>query len=111
MTAPTGVQVPEPRLRHSDWIEARFGAIVEAVKAVLEKTPPELAADIIDRGVILTGGGAEHKRKNAVGRDGATICLGCWTWLLSKTQKRDKLGGAAVGRHLTKRGTLSGCPW
>ena len=33
-------------------------AIVEAVKAVLEKTPPELAADIIDRGVILTGGGA-----------------------------------------------------
>ncbi|HEX3468018.1 MAG TPA: rod shape-determining protein [Candidatus Elarobacter sp.] len=33
-------------------------AIVEAVKSVLEKTPPELAADIIDRGVILTGGGA-----------------------------------------------------
>jgi rod shape-determining protein MreB len=32
--------------------------IVEAVKTVLEKTPPELAADIIDRGVILTGGGA-----------------------------------------------------
>ena len=33
-------------------------AIVEAVKNVLERTPPELAADIIDRGVILTGGGA-----------------------------------------------------
>lgn len=33
-------------------------SIVEAVKTVLEKTPPELAADIIDRGVILTGGGA-----------------------------------------------------
>ncbi|MGH7707978.1 MAG: rod shape-determining protein, partial [Vulcanimicrobiaceae bacterium] len=33
-------------------------AIVDAVKAVLEKTPPELAADIIDRGIILTGGGA-----------------------------------------------------
>ncbi len=33
-------------------------SIVEAVKAVLEKTPPELAADIIDRGIILTGGGA-----------------------------------------------------
>jgi rod shape-determining protein MreB len=33
-------------------------SIIEAVKAVLEKTPPELAADIIDRGVILTGGGA-----------------------------------------------------
>lgn len=32
--------------------------IVEAAKDVLEKTPPELSADIIDRGVILTGGGA-----------------------------------------------------
>ena len=33
-------------------------AIVEAVKSVLEKTSPELASDIIDRGIILTGGGA-----------------------------------------------------
>lgn len=32
--------------------------IVAAAKAVLERTPPELSADIIDRGVILTGGGA-----------------------------------------------------
>ncbi|MDR4890169.1 rod shape-determining protein [Bacillus sp. HNG] len=33
-------------------------AIVQAAKSVLERTPPELSADIIDRGVILTGGGA-----------------------------------------------------
>ena len=32
--------------------------IVEAVHSVLEKTPPELAADIVDRGIVLTGGGA-----------------------------------------------------
>lgn len=32
--------------------------IVQTAKSVLEKTPPELSADIIDRGVILTGGGA-----------------------------------------------------
>lgn len=32
--------------------------VVQAAKSVLEKTPPELSADIIDRGVILTGGGA-----------------------------------------------------
>lgn len=32
--------------------------IVEAVHAVLEKTPPELAADIADRGIVLTGGGS-----------------------------------------------------
>jgi rod shape-determining protein MreB and related proteins len=33
-------------------------AIVDSVKNTLEKTPPELAADIIDRGIVLTGGGA-----------------------------------------------------
>ena len=33
-------------------------AIVETVKITLEKTPPELAADIIDKGIILAGGGA-----------------------------------------------------
>lgn len=32
--------------------------VVQAAKSVLERTPPELSADIIDRGVILTGGGA-----------------------------------------------------
>jgi rod shape-determining protein MreB len=34
-------------------------AIVSTVRATLEKTPPELAADIIDRGMVLTGGGAQ----------------------------------------------------
>lgn len=33
-------------------------AIIDAVKNTLEKTPPELAADIMDRGIVLTGGGA-----------------------------------------------------
>lgn len=33
-------------------------SIVDAVKNTLEKTPPELAADIMDRGIVLTGGGA-----------------------------------------------------
>ena len=34
------------------------GKIVEAVVSVLEQTPPELSADILDRGIVLTGGGA-----------------------------------------------------
>ena len=33
-------------------------SIVDAVKVTLERTPPELAADIMDRGIVLTGGGA-----------------------------------------------------
>ena len=34
------------------------GQIVEAVKSVLERTPPELSADIAERGIVLTGGGS-----------------------------------------------------
>ncbi|VDG98183.1 Rod shape-determining protein MreB [Lysinibacillus sphaericus] len=39
-------------------IEESIAWILHAAKNVLEKTPPELSADIIDRGIILTGGGA-----------------------------------------------------
>lgn len=46
----------------SDTVEA----IVEAVKNTLEKTPPELAADIMDRGIVLTGGGALLKNIDKV---------------------------------------------
>ncbi len=35
-----------------------LAAIVGVVKGVLEKTPPELASDVIDRGIVMTGGGA-----------------------------------------------------
>jgi rod shape-determining protein MreB len=33
-------------------------SILEAIKITLEKTPPELAADIMDKGIVMTGGGA-----------------------------------------------------
>ncbi len=39
-------------------ISEQVEAIVQAVREALEKTPPELAADIVDRGIVLTGGGA-----------------------------------------------------
>lgn len=35
-----------------------INAIIEAIKITLEKTPPELAADIMDRGIVMTGGGS-----------------------------------------------------
>ena len=35
-----------------------MGQILEAIHSVLEKTPPELAADVVERGIVLTGGGA-----------------------------------------------------
>jgi rod shape-determining protein MreB and related proteins len=39
-------------------VEEPVSQIVEAVKATLDQTPPELSSDIMDRGIILTGGGA-----------------------------------------------------
>ncbi|HHV59642.1 MAG TPA: rod shape-determining protein [Clostridiaceae bacterium] len=39
-------------------LEEPVAAIVDAVHSVLEKTPPELAADISDRGIVMTGGGS-----------------------------------------------------
>jgi rod shape-determining protein MreB len=43
--------------------------IVEAVKVALENTPPELAADIVDKGIVMTGGGALLTRLDQVLRE------------------------------------------
>lgn len=54
--------IPETYIINSEDIRNALkeviGTIIEAVRHGLEKTPPELASDIVDRGVILTGGGA-----------------------------------------------------
>src|SRR5690606_29685286 len=39
-------------------IQEHLAAVVATVRHVLERTPPELASDVIDRGIVLTGGGA-----------------------------------------------------
>ena len=39
-------------------LQEPVNAIVDAVRVVLERTPPELSADIVDKGIVLTGGGA-----------------------------------------------------
>ncbi len=53
---PKTVKITSEEVREA--LSEPLQSIVEAVKSVLEKTPPELASDIIDRGIILTGGGA-----------------------------------------------------
>jgi len=42
----------------ADALQEPVSQIIEAVKVALEATPPELAADIVDKGIVLTGGGA-----------------------------------------------------
>jgi rod shape-determining protein MreB and related proteins len=53
---PRTVTVKASEIRES--MAEPLSVIVEAVKRTLERTPPELAADIVDRGIMLAGGGA-----------------------------------------------------
>ena len=53
---PKNVDVTSEEIREA--LADPVSQIVDAVKSTLEKTPPELAADIIDHGIMLTGGGA-----------------------------------------------------
>lgn len=53
---PKHVEITSEEIREA--LSDPINMILDAVRATLEKTPPELAADIIDRGIMLTGGGA-----------------------------------------------------
>ncbi|KRQ88141.1 Rod shape-determining protein MreB [Caloramator mitchellensis] len=53
---PKVIKVTSDEIREA--INEPVTAIVDAIKFTLEKTPPELAADIMDKGIMLTGGGA-----------------------------------------------------
>jgi rod shape-determining protein MreB len=53
---PKTLEISSVEIREA--LEEAIETIVEAVKVALERTPPELASDILDRGIVLTGGGA-----------------------------------------------------
>jgi rod shape-determining protein MreB len=65
--------IPKTVLVNSDEVRESLSepinAIVEAVLIALERTPPELAADIVDKGVVLTGGGALLKNLDVLLRE------------------------------------------
>jgi len=54
-------------------ISEQIDAIVETVKIALEQTPPELSADIVDRGIVLTGGGALLKNLDKLIREETSL--------------------------------------
>jgi rod shape-determining protein MreB len=58
-------------------IEEPVSAIVDAVKVTLDKTPPELAADIMTKGIVVTGGGAllHGLRERLSGETGMPIII------------------------------------
>jgi len=53
---PKTVVVSTEEIRHA--IDEPVSSIIDAVKVTLDRTPPELAADIMEQGIVLTGGGA-----------------------------------------------------
>lgn len=53
---PKIVEINEGQIREA--LKEPVAAIIESIKTTLEKTPPELAADIMDKGIMLAGGGA-----------------------------------------------------
>ena len=54
-------------------IAEQVDAIVQAVRQALEQTPPELAADIVERGIVLTGGGALLKGLDQILREDTSL--------------------------------------
>jgi rod shape-determining protein MreB len=69
-------------------ISEQIDAIVETVKIALEQTPPELSADIVDRGIILTGGGALLKNLDRLIREETSLPI---------TVTEDPLSTVALG--------------
>ncbi|PPR77336.1 MAG: Rod shape-determining protein MreB [Alphaproteobacteria bacterium MarineAlpha2_Bin1] len=57
----------------SEALSEPVGAIMEAVKVALEHTAPELAADIVDKGIVLTGGGGLLGNMDTVLRNGTGL--------------------------------------
>jgi rod shape-determining protein MreB len=53
---PKTISINEDEIREA--LSESVNAIVEAVRSVLDRTPPELSADIVDKGIVLAGGGA-----------------------------------------------------
>lgn len=53
---PRNVEVSSDEIREA--LSEPISAIIDAVRVALERTPPELAADIVDKGIVLAGGGA-----------------------------------------------------
>ena len=64
---PKIIEIDSDEVRES--ITEQIETILETVKMALEQTPPELAADIVDRGIVLTGGGALLKNLDMLLRE------------------------------------------
>ncbi|ACU91428.1 rod shape-determining protein MreB [Desulfomicrobium apsheronum] len=68
---PQNITITSEEVRKA--ISEPVDSIVQAVRIALEQTPPELAADIVDRGIVLTGGGALLKGLDSLLREETSL--------------------------------------
>jgi len=64
---PKTIEINSDEIR--DALQEPINAILEAVRNALERTPPELSADIVDKGIVLAGGGALLKNLDILLRE------------------------------------------
>ncbi|MCP3676907.1 MAG: rod shape-determining protein [Deltaproteobacteria bacterium] len=64
---PTTMDIGDEEIRES--LNDAINTIIDAIKHVLETTPPELAADLVDKGIVLAGGGALLKNLDVILRE------------------------------------------
>jgi len=83
---PKTLLISDEEIRES--LAETFSTIVEAVKIALERTPPELAADIVDKGVVVAGGGSLIKGLDALLREATGLPI---------TLAEDPLSAVALG--------------
>ena len=70
---PKTIEITSQEIREA--LNDSVSTVVEAVKLSLERTPPELASDILDRGIILTGGGALLRNLDARLREDTSMAI------------------------------------
>jgi rod shape-determining protein MreB len=97
---PKTIKISSTEVREA--LQEPVNQIAEALRSSLEQTPPELASDIVDRGILMTGGGSllkgldillrEHTNLQLTVADDALLCvvLGCGR-ILDKFEQYDKV--------------------
>lgn len=83
---PKTLLISDEEIRES--LQETFSTIVEAVKIALERTPPELAADIVDKGIVVAGGGSLIKGLDSLLREATGLPI---------TLTEDPLTAVALG--------------
>src|SRR6202051_2031059 len=106
---PKTVILSSEEVRHA--LEDPVNQIIDAIKSTLDKTPPELAADIMDRGIVLAGGGAlltglderlRHETQMPVHLAGAPLAWGA----VGAGRTREKFGATHRSNGPRARGRM-----